>query len=185
MTNLIPPTAQTQVTREYWIRTVSVWLFLLSFGCVIGVIVYIPVYVLVQNQLQVFQNEFKQVSTENSSFEDSEKALILANTLSKLLVSSGTTTPFTQVIAKLETYAGSEITIKNIQFARTDGVITSIDLNGVAQSRLSLIAFQKQLESDPLFSKAELPLSNLAKDKDIPFTITIEKEKVVDKTKKP
>ena len=185
MTNLIPPTAQTQVTREYWMRTASVGLFLLSFGCVIIIILYIPVYMLVQSQLKTFQNEFKHANSADASFSDAEKALTLANTLSKLLVSSGTTTPFTQVVTQLKKYAGSEISIKDIRFVRTDGVITLIDLNGLAQSRLSLVAFQKKLEADTQFSDAKLPLSNLAKDKDIPFTITIEKEKVVDKTKKP
>jgi hypothetical protein len=44
---------------------------------------------------------------------------------------------------------------------------------GTADTRAHLSAFKNALEAHTLFKVASLPLSNLAKDKDIDFSITI------------
>ncbi len=49
---------------------------------------------------------------------------------------------------------------------------TPITLTGVARSRPELNAYKKTLEQLPLFSEITLPLANLDKRADIPFTIT-------------
>jgi hypothetical protein len=47
-----------------------------------------------------------------------------------------------------------------------------VNITGVATSRDVLLGFQKALAKDPHFSKVDLPISDLAKTKDIRFNIT-------------
>lgn len=185
MINLIPPSAQSQVKREYWIRVISVWLFLLGFACITVATLNVPVYVLLKNQLGSLENEYAKTSTANQSFKESEQAMVSANAISKLLTSANETTPFMEVINELRTLAGAGVAIEDFNLIRTEGVISSITITGEADSRLLLSEFQQKLEKNPTFANAKLPLSNLAKDKDIPFTITIVRESAKETVKKP
>jgi hypothetical protein len=49
----------------------------------------------------------------------------------------------------------------------------TVVLQGKALTREGLIAFKKNLEQDKRFSGVELPISDLAKSKDIPFALRL------------
>jgi Tfp pilus assembly protein PilN len=176
MTNLIPPNARKQVKREYWIRAISVWFFLLGFACITIAILNAPVYVLVKNQLSSYQSEYNEASSTMQSFELFEKDIKDALTVGKLLIAVEADESLTSVIEELDTLAGEGIDITHYALSRVDGKINTITLSGEAVSRVSLSDFRTRLETTPKFATAKLPLSNLAKDKDIPFSITIAKE---------
>lgn len=173
MINLIPFSAQKQVKREYWVRVVSVWMFLVGSGFLVVALLNTPVYVLVHSQLESYLNEYNQASDETQSFKTAQATITDANSTIALLGLSNTQTSFSGIIAKLESLTGSGITINTYQLIRTDGALGTITISGVADSRLSLSQFKDALQKDPLFSSATLPLSNLAKDVDIPFSISI------------
>lgn len=173
MTNLIPPSARTQVKREYWIRVVSVWFLLLGFACITVILLNIPVYVLVKNQQQIYQAQYEEASTSMQSSEASEEAITDSLTIAKLLSAVERKQSFSSVIAELETLAGTTVAITQYSLQQTDGTINSVTITGEATSRLALSLFKTRLENTPAFATAKLPLSNLAKDKDIPFSITI------------
>lgn len=173
MINLIPPDAQKQVRTEYWIRVATVWMFLFGTGFLIVAILNAPVYVLVRSQLDSYLLEYNQASDETQSFKDAETTINDANSMIALLGVGTSVMPFSSVIAKLETLTGDGIAINSYKFSRKNGAIDSIVIDGLASSRLSLSQFKDALQKDDMFKSASLPLSNLAKDVDIPFTITI------------
>lgn len=173
MINLIPASAQNEVKREYWVRVVSVWMFLAGTAFFIAAILHTPVYVLVQSQLDSFLVEFNQASDESQSFGESEALIENTNKVSALLAASGEAISFSSIIAELDNLTGNTVSIQNFSISRNTGVLNPIVIKGNADSRLTLSNFRDAIEASPLFLSADLPLANLAKDKDIPFTITI------------
>jgi hypothetical protein len=179
MINLIPPSAQKQVKHEYWIRVASVWMILIGSAFLVVSILMAPVYMLVTAQLKSFSFEYTQANIESQSFKDSETKIITSNEIASLLAKSEGTTAYTTIIKKLESLAGEDIIITDFDLSRKAGVISPVVISGEADSRLALTQFQDAIQGDEMFSGATLPISNLAKDRDIPFTITVDLNKKI------
>ena len=173
MINLIPPSAQKQVKHEYWIRVVILWMFLAGTSFLVFFIFLIPSYVLVHNQLDSFSEKFIHADTNNQSLKISEHSIAEVNAISVLLASSENTKTFSSVLDEIEKITGDDIILLDFAVMRIGDSFSSIVISGTAPSRASLSSFRDDLDAQPLFEKVELPLASLAKDKDIPFTITI------------
>lgn len=173
MVNLIPPDAQKQVNREYWIRVCSVWLFLLGSAGVMVVLLYIPSYLLLQTQLKVKQSAHAEVNNQAEQFKQAEEAFTHSNEVAQLLLSSKEEVAFSFVMDEIQKIAPEGIVVTNFSFTRKDTKLEIVTISGQADARASLSRFREALELHPLFKVASLPLSNLAKDRDIAFTISI------------
>lgn len=66
------------------------------------------------------------------------------------------------------------VPITSFRYTRADGGESILVLEGIAATRSSLINFAKTLKSEPLFQSVDLPISNLARESDIKFTLTIQ-----------
>lgn len=66
------------------------------------------------------------------------------------------------------------IKINNFEYKKDKNKGGSITIDGKSDSRSSLISFKKKMEDDGAFNNISSPLSNLLKDADITFNITIE-----------
>jgi len=53
------------------------------------------------------------------------------------------------------------------------GVIEEVLVQGVSPTRSELAQYKVSLEDNPLFESAEVPISDLARDANLPFVITI------------
>ncbi len=173
MINLIPPTAQAQVTKEYWIRVISVWLFLVGTAIFLVTILNMPSYVLVHTQLDTYLLEFTNATINKESFTAAEAAIVRTNTIATLLVKPQGGMSFTEVVSQLEKSKSTGIIIFDFAITKAKDVIATITITGQADSREALSTFRDTLDANPSFGKVTLPLSSLAKDKEIPFTITI------------
>jgi hypothetical protein len=65
------------------------------------------------------------------------------------------------------------ITIDQFSYTSTDSTHAEISLSGRSSTRESLASFVKSLKASKRFSSVDLPVSNLAKDKNIDFSISI------------
>ncbi len=184
MTNLIPPDAHRLVKREYWVRVFIVWMMLIGSAALTVIILTVPVFVLIKNQLASYQNQFVQASEERTSFAVLEGIIEKTMNMTKVILSIQTQKHFTDIIEQIESIAGEGIVLQKFELQRDEVEVHTIVVSGVASSRLVLASFVERLKATPEFSQAELPLSNLAKDKDIPFTITVVKPKEESKEKK-
>ena len=175
MINLIPPSAQKQVTTEYWVRVASVWLFLLGTAFLIVAILNVPVYVLVQSQLGTFLQEFNLANNQSETYKSSEATIVKVNAIASLLTKTNKVTLFSEVIGELENQANSVggITITNVSLSRKEGLLAPVIVSGIATSRLLLSQYRDVLSKNPRFETATLPLSSFAKESDIPFSITL------------
>jgi hypothetical protein len=173
MINLLPPHARKQVQVEYWIRVCSVWVSLMGLACIIIGLLLTPSLILVQSQLNLYDNEYQNASAQNNVYESLEESVHLANTISMQLMSSNSEALFSDLLFEVEKIARRSVVLDSIAFTGTEALVESIQLSGEALSRSLLVQFRDDLEESPFFESVELPLSNLAKDKDVPFNITI------------
>jgi len=178
MANLIPPQAKKNIIIEYWIRAVSVWFALLGVASLTMAVLNVPVYILIQNQLQSYSSLYNDADAQNTSFEQIESGIVLANTTAVLLSNNLKSESIVPYINQIDNLANSKISIQSLKLIRSGVNLEEVQIQGVADDRESLVAFSDAIESAEDFTKADIPLSNLAKDKDIPFTIDAQLNKV-------
>ena len=173
MINLIPPRARKSVMREYWIRVVSVWLFLLGTGCLIVAVLLLPTYMMVHGQIVTLDGEVSAKGKTATSYNESATALTEASVKAALLTSRASTTPFSHYLKTLESIAGADIEVRSVEYSN-DGITNGrITLAGVAQTREALATFRDTLEAYPAFMAVVLPISALIKDRDLLFSMDI------------
>lgn len=79
---------------------------------------------------------------------------------------------FTDSLAEFFLYYTPGISLHSLIFERTEKQ-NIIRVSGIAKTRDSLLDFSKSLKSNHRFESVDLPVSNLARNKDIDFSITV------------
>ena len=80
-------------------------------------------------------------------------------------------------ISKVVERLGPKIALNSISFLKSSsykekkGILISI--SGIAIDRDSLVSFGASLKETKLFSSVDIPVSNLTKEKDFPFSMNI------------
>ena len=172
MINLIPPAARRSIVREYWLRVVSVWLFLFGTGCLIVTVLLLPTYVLIHAQVATLSAQVVATSEKTATFDVSAAELIEASRLAALLSTTASTTHFSESLTALEQLAGAGITIRDVSFTRTGGN-GEFTIAGGATTRQNLATFRDALEAHPAFATVDLPISALIKDRDLLFSMKV------------
>ena len=173
MANLIPPDAKKAIVTEYWFRVVVLWSVMTGVALIFVGVLQVPTFILLSEHTASFSNAYADAEEKKADYEAGEQEIESANQLAKLLAANAQGRPFSELIDILDEIAGSAIVIADMQFRRSEGALQNIEIRGVAADRRALADFSTNLESHPLFLSADLPFSNLAKDKDIAFSITI------------
>ena len=173
MINLIPPIVRKAVIKEYWTRVISVFLFIISLVS-FGIFVFaLPVYVLVSDQVDVYAQSASEASKRVAEYDLSAGALIRANQMAQKIFELREVDRFTDAVTLLESLQSTEIFITSFQFERAQGKVGPVMIIGKAATRQALADFRDQLLKQPEISDVVLPISNLAKDKDIEFSISV------------
>lgn len=184
MINLIPPTAKRNITYTYWMRVITIWLFLLGTLSIMLTLLFLPTYVEIGNQVAALKQDVASSSAKTSSYDVSAAALLQANQQAQLVVDMPTTTTFFEYLSRLEQLAGVDVQIDTLQFDRHNPVGT-IQVSGVAHTRQGLADFRDAVVADPKFLKADLPISSLIKERDLPFSMHIIMATTTASTTKP
>ena len=173
MINLIPQRAKRRLVLEYWVRVGTVWLVLCSFALLMGAVVLLPTYVLIGSQVKVYEQSAMTALQKVETYEVVSTALVQANREAKIIIDEATKPKLSQFVERIKGLQGEGIQMRGVRVVRTEEGITPITLQGHAQDRQGLAAFRDRLQADPLVKTVELPISNLAQDKDISFTMNI------------
>lgn len=174
MINLIPPHARKQVKIEYWIRVVSVWVLLSAIALLVVAVLLVPSYTLVRSQLSAYEATYQQAAEWDASYKELEVEVAEANTNAKQLLLGSDSLKFTVVLQEIETLAGASIMVDSVDMEREEtGVLETFEVKGIAATRAALVAYRDAIEQHELFASAALPISNLAKDREVPFSITV------------
>jgi len=173
MINLIPPAGRARVVREYWIRVMTVWLFLFGTGCLLVAALLLPTYVLIHAQVNALTASVDTTAEKAATFDSSAAELVAASNQATVLTGEGTTTPSTWFVEKIELLAGTEVSIRSFDIDRpltSGGFIT---IAGEATTRKALADFRDVIAKEGAFAEANLPIGNLIKDRDVLFSMKI------------
>jgi hypothetical protein len=173
MINLIPPTARKGVIAEYWIRVTSVWLILLAFALFAAAAISLPAYVLISSQVEEHESSAVEALQKVADYQNVTGALIEASQQAKLIVDEDNLPRFSTYVLMLQGLQEEGIQINTVNLKRDASGIVPIDVGGIAADRQTLASFRDRLLADESVVDVELPISNLARDKDIAFNLRV------------
>lgn len=180
MANLLPQNEKKKIRREYAFRRVNVLLAVIFASIIIAIIMLFPSYIITS----IHTSEMNMEKSSDISIEREEIESAVENTQQQLkaldpekLVNES----FVEITKEIISSADSSIEITNITYEKTlekkseektEEVLRS-QISGIASNRSVLVNFKRKLEQSKMFSKVELPVSNLAQDVDISFNLDL------------
>jgi hypothetical protein len=150
-----------------------VWAFVLSFVFVSLSALLIPTYVLYSTQFSAVQNVNETMNDSETNFLNAEHEVKKTNMLALQLLRPIATGSIADTLAALKNAEGSDVAIESFSIAREGADIKTITVQGNANSREALSTFATALERSPLLESAVVPIEDLARERDLPFAITI------------
>jgi hypothetical protein len=172
MFKLLTEEERYKVRREYSMRRAIVMLLALILVLVMGVIGLLPPYVLSNSR----HNEvLERARIANSSKQhegnlDLEVWLVEINNELEILSPKLDTDRPSSFIGKVLDEKITGVRLTGFSWIKVKNGVT-LSISGVARDRQALIAFENNINSSGQFSNVALPISNLAKDRDIDFQI--------------
>ncbi len=173
MINLIPQVAKNKIISEYWVRVVSVWMFVISLASIVVSLLLLPVYVLVTSKVDAYSTSADEGAGKVAEYDVSASALTKVNNQAQMLLEAGKVKQFSELVTAISALQSPDITITEFNFHRSGIVPKTVQVNGKAATRQSLASFRDSLIALPWVGDVNLPISNLAKDRDITFNISI------------
>lgn len=185
MRNLLPKDKKKIVDREYLLRAIVVSLWLAFLVCGIGVVLILPSYLLVQSQtsaLYARKNLIDQtmvIQKEDVAVEDLKKAQKYIQKLKGATEKSFSRELLNSVIRSapvdvdLTGFMYKSALVKGKEEGENGGKST-LRIKGIASDRSTLILFSDTLRKLDSVSEVNLPVSQLARRENIPFTLTLE-----------
>lgn len=169
---LLPQEQRDFLLKQYHMRLGIVTLFLFSGLVFIALILLVPSYFLAKGERNEILQERKTIeqSIDAESDQDIERALSeLNNNIS--ILNTPDQEPSSLISFIIENKSKS--IHLNAFLYKYSPEESTLSVSGRADSRKELLAFSKKLQSNSEFKEVDLPISNLAKDSNIPFTINI------------
>lgn len=174
---LLPEKEMRSLKREYRTRLLIFFLFFLSCSILIGILALVPAYYFSYSQEKESINRFSaiQKSRQEQGTTNLIKELSQDSDILKKLSRSKESVIWSQIISEITNHKATGITITSLALSKPINATSTIGiaLQGKASTRDALIQFKNKLEADPSIVKVGLPVSDLAKSKDIMYSITI------------
>jgi len=140
---------------------------------IVGALISLPAYVLISSQIAVYEDAANEASERVFQYENVSAALIKSSQQARLALDEAEKINFSDYITLFRNLEGDEIQINKINISKGIDGIKPVLISGVAGGRQSLAIFRDKLLALDEVSEVDLPISNLAREREIPFTITI------------
>lgn len=176
MYTLLPEPERKALRKEYRVRLLVVTLFFLGcMGC-IGVAAFFPSYIMTTSLDGTTKQEEKRLAElkSQSTRESIEIELASVNQLVGIFTEGDVNMPLTEFVDSFLEVLTPGIKLASFDVVRTGTSTANIFMSGVAGTRDALVELKRAIERERGFSKIELPVSDLAKSKDIQFSINIQ-----------
>ncbi len=174
--NVLPDKQKEYVSRLSLMRRSNVALFVFAVTCLIAIVLLLPSYFFsiskmdfADQQLEAFDVANPQIASENidTTVNDANaKLALLSRDLSDYQV-------HTKAIESLLSDRTTGITFSQIIYAEKTPVLRTLEVHGTSATRDGLYTFKSSLDSDPNFTKVDLPISYFIGNTNISFIITI------------
>lgn len=173
MSNLLLENDKKAMKRDYFLRLTAVTLFLAAFVTFIGSVLLLPSLFLVEAKKStlVRQAELEQLT----SVEDGNPYTVVRKTEEKLdlLARNREREEAGELLTIIVEEKPLGVRLTSIVYSRQGASGGSFTVSGVATDRGALIDFSKRLERNQHFAEVILPVSNLASNRDILFSLSM------------
>jgi hypothetical protein len=173
MINLIPHKGQKALKHEYVLRVASVYGFMLSGVFLASTALIVPTYVLTSTQLSTAQDDGLGINETRTAFDAAFGEIKVANTVMAQLRKPQDNVAHSDIIEEIVKVAPRGVSFTTFQMERTGTDLKEVRVQGTAENRIALSSFKTALEASPFFLQALVPISDLARNSDLPFVITI------------
>lgn len=173
MFNLLPGSIKREIVSEYRIRRVVVILIFVILTQILTMISLFPSWVVSRTREQGVSLELEKtrksdLSSDANGIKDKIKLINNEVNLLSTSLEYPRLSPFIDYVLSKKTSS-----IKLNSFSYNDGNSWTLSIKGVSSSRESLVEFVDSLKSENIFKSVDLPVSNLAKNRNIDFSITL------------
>jgi|GEM_PF-1145621 len=175
---LLPPEEIKSLRSEYRTRLVVVASFFISCGIVLGILSLFPAFMfsyLQDHEVQMRAEKLRE-SRKVSGIEGIEKDLAQSRFLIDRILADKDKISYYESIQRIVLHRSPQVILTSLEIKRAVGTSTpyEVEIQGIAANRESILDFKKGLESDASFSRVDLPWSDLAKSRNINFTLKVE-----------
>lgn len=175
---LLPEPEIRKLRWEYRIRFVVILILFISGAIIVGMLSLIPSYVLSGNQGVLAEKSVDELqkSRQARGIDQVEKELSKSALFVKQVKSDQAKVIFSELVQEVARQRSPQILLSSFEMSSVmnEGTTTvSIIIQGKALTREALLEFKKTLEADKKFVSVELPISDLAKSKDILFALRL------------
>lgn len=173
--NLLPEKSQKKINLEYRLRLITLIFYFSSGVLLVGFMLLVPSYVMLEVQKNVFINESPEnsntdVDKNRKKFAESIKSI--EDSLKILDSTKKTSDKPHELIDKISGVKGSGVVIQRFTYTLV-GASTTIIVDGNASKRDDFLGFIDRVKKTPPFKTADYPVELLAKSRDIKFSITV------------
>jgi hypothetical protein len=175
---LLPEKEIKKLRREYRIRLTIFLLFFMSCSVFVGIISLMPAYIYSYTQEKEALDKLEELQAKRKSdtIGPIKKELSDNTIVINKIKNINDSVIYSNIVSKIISQKPSGVSIKSFDMQAAGGSATStvtVAIQGKALTRESLVAFKDRLTKDPLITKVELPVSDLAKSRDISYSIKV------------
>jgi hypothetical protein len=175
MFNLLPENLKSFIHSEYRMRRLVLALLFIILIEISLLIFLFPTWLESNAKEKAITKQSEQASESLKNSDINPATVIIKSINTKLSVLNVAlnypkVTPFVNQILEKKS---STISINQITYNLVSSSTANITVGGVSKTREALVSFVKKLQETNSFKKVDLPISNLAKDKNIEFTLNL------------
>ncbi|MCL5781790.1 MAG: hypothetical protein M1459_00275 [Patescibacteria group bacterium] len=170
---LLPIQDRKALRHDYTARFVTTLCLFLSLAAVIGAVALLPAYIHARNmeQSELAMVQSLQSNNDKSGLSNIENELKSdAATIKKASGSTGSSA-MSDAVKELIALRGK---VRIVSFAyNPQPKVMSMVIQGIAPTREELVVFKDRIQNSISGASVELPLSQLTKSSDIPFSVAV------------
>lgn len=175
---LLPLHDRIALRREYYIRVLIVFCFMISVALLIGVVSLLPTFIKTVNAEKDAKNFEITTAKEPANQDLKTVQLKVVNSLTLLeSLKKDDNTPRLSDLIQGVLSMREGLRFNSFSAAKNGTTTFTMSLQGVASTRNDLLAFKNNFESMAPENKIDLPVSSLAKSTNIQFSLQL-KEKM-------
>jgi hypothetical protein len=180
LTNLLPVYNRKTFRREYFLRLATVVVLMLVVIVIVQAAFLFPSYLYEREIVNSRTLELQSLSANPATGQEQQAQILLASLQKEsafLLATNQVPTSSMALRAVLDVQRPG-ITLTGFTFGPADNATVKsptkiMQISGIASTRVNLQDYDAALGALPFVSNADLPISDYAKDSEIPFTITL------------
>lgn len=172
MINLLDRQERQLVRREYYVRIVATTLALMGVVALFGATALLPALFVLRSSTDSLERRASEVAaTLEKNDSDGTGARLVALREQLQTLAEKRPPGFHETLTALEEHRVAGIELTSISYHPGEKGV-ELRIGGVAATREALTSFRKRIETARGFTDVLLPVNNLARDRDIVFSIT-------------